>query len=69
MLSHQRTDSTERGILGKVVRRVRVMDVCRYTTGPNPLRVIKRTLRREGQLSGSEGLLKSQHAPHVTEVQ
>jgi hypothetical protein len=72
VLSHQRTDSTERGILGKVVRRVRVMDVRRYTTGPDPLRVIQRTLRREGQSSGSEGLLKSYlhvtQQEHVTEV-
>lgn len=49
MLFHQRTDSTERGILVKAARRVRVVDICRYITGPAPWRVNE---------SGSEGLLK-----------
>ena len=59
MLFHQRTDSTERGILGSAVRRVRVMDAASEHY-PIPLRcgLKKRTLRREGKFSGSEGLLK-----------
>jgi hypothetical protein len=69
---YQRTDSTERGILVKAVRRVRVMDATpEHYLAPLRCGPKKRTLRREGKLSGSEGLLKSHRyatQPHVTEV-
>ena len=59
MFFHQRTDSTERGILGQAVRRVRVMDAAsEHYLAPLRCGLKKRTLRREGKSSGSEGLLK-----------
>jgi hypothetical protein len=62
VLFHQRTDSTERGILGSAVRRVRVMGATpEHHLAPLRCGPKKRTLRREGKLSGSEGLLKYFH--------
>jgi hypothetical protein len=59
VLFQQRTDSTERGILVKAVRRVRVLDATpEHHLAPRRCGPNKRTLRREGKLSGSEGLLK-----------
>jgi hypothetical protein len=60
VLFQQRTDSTERGILVKAARRVRVLDATpEHHLAPRRCGLNKRTLRREGKSSGSEGLLKS----------
>ena len=57
-----------RRALVKAVRRVRVMDAAsEHYLAPRRCGLKKRTLRREGKLSGSEGLLKSRQPMQIKE--
>ena len=60
MLIHQRTDSTERGVLDTAARRVRVMDESR---------IVQSDPRRCGKINGLFAVRVNQAALEASEIQ